>query len=96
MEDWLITGEYISVDFQKTDDYGMLSMNTGATHSDLERFRLVLSEGLRVKVRSEDGDGHGNRDDLIAYAVVRRNPITDEWVFELDESSIQHESDGPL
>lgn len=94
--DWLTEGDYISVDFQKTDDFGMVRMNIGATRDDLERLGVILAEGLRVKVRSEDGDGHGNRDDLIAAATVRRNSITGEWVFEIEESTVQHESDGPL
>jgi hypothetical protein len=94
--DWLTESDYISVDFQKTDDFGMVRMNTGATRDDLARLGIILADGLRVKVRSEDGDGHGNRDDLIAAATVRRNPVTSEWVFDVEESTTRHESDGPL
>jgi hypothetical protein len=94
--DWLTEGDYITVDLHKTDDFGMVRMNTGATRYDLERLGIVMAEGLRVKVRSEDGDGNGNRDDLIAAATVRRNPITGEWVFEIDDATMRHESDGPL
>lgn len=88
--------DYIFVDFQKTDDVGRLRLNTIGARSDIERLGLVLSEGLAVKVYCDDADENGNEDNLIANGIIRRNTATGEWVVEVDEAAIQHESDGPL
>jgi hypothetical protein len=91
-----VNGDYIFVDFQKTDEIGRLRLNTIGARSDIERLGLTLFEGLQVKVYNDDTDDDGNEDNLIANGIIRRNATTGEWVVEVDRAAVQHESDGPL
>jgi hypothetical protein len=51
-----------------------------------------------VTAFQEDGDEHGNRDDIFASGVVEPSPPNlrrhgSRWVLRIDENGIRHESD---
>lgn len=84
----------VFVDFLKTDDQGRLRLNTIGARSDIARLGIVLTEGMAISVYSDDTDMDGSPDNLVAQGVVRRSTTTWEWVVEVDEAAIRHESDG--
>ena len=83
----------IYVDFMKTDDEGRLLLTCIGTRRDLEAQGILLSEGVVLHVYSDDLDEHGNRDDLVAEGIVRRDSVGGQWVLELDRKAIRSASD---
>jgi hypothetical protein len=65
----------------------------GARH-DLERLGIELVEGLPVTVYDHDLDANGDRDDLLADAVVARDTESGRWVAIVDRKTMRHAS-GP-
>jgi hypothetical protein len=82
----------IFVDFLKTNDSGAIRLVTIGSREDLEAGGIILTEGRRVYVYTDDADEQGDRDDLVSSGLVRRDEDRGEWVVELDWP-IRHQSE---
>lgn len=76
----------------------LLCLSHGDSCKDEFGDEVILKEGLPLTAFDEDADEKGNRDDLIAGAIVERSPDWlqnhgSKWVLRVDEKGICHESD---
>ena len=78
----------------KIDQQRRVLLTTRGTIEDLAKLGVELREGLRLPVYSDDADEFGNRDDLLAEGIVRRDEENSRWTLELDWTGIRHASDG--
>ncbi|MBI1762689.1 MAG: hypothetical protein HYR56_14740 [Acidobacteria bacterium] len=85
--------ERIYADFHKIDDTGRLVLCCYGTKRDLAKHQLELRDGLTLTFYMDDGDEHGNPDNLIVQGVVQFNKLTNEWVAEIDWEQMRHESE---
>jgi hypothetical protein len=69
-------------------------LDTVGARDDLDRLGLELVEGLVVTVYDHDHDldDNGNRDDLLADAVVARDADSSRWVAIVDRTTMRHAS----
>jgi hypothetical protein len=82
----------VYVDFLKTDDLGRIRMICLGTRRDLDALGIVLFEGLRLTLYSDDAQDDGTPDPLLVEGVIERGSGTD-WVARIDRTAIRHESD---
>jgi hypothetical protein len=80
-------------DYHNLDEENRIRLTTVGTRRDLAKHGIELKEGLRVTVYMDDADDAGNRDDLMADAVVRYNEKEACWVAEIDWSKVQNRSE---
>ncbi|MGO9406554.1 MAG: hypothetical protein ACLP41_04595 [Acidimicrobiales bacterium] len=53
------------------------------------------SEGLAIVVYDHDLDVDGNRDDILADAIVARDSDNGRWIAIIDRNTLRHASDKP-
>lgn len=82
----------VYVDLLKRDGANRILLTTEGTRQDLQRTGVTLQEGMVLQVYSDDMGENGQRDDLVAEGIVRRDDTHSRWVLELDEASLRHES----
>ncbi|GIH05391.1 hypothetical protein Rhe02_34580 [Rhizocola hellebori] len=83
----------IYADPLKTDDDGRLLLVTRGTRNDLQKYGIVLSDGLEVDFYTDDADDAGVRDDLLFSGVVHFDGELCAWVADIDWSRCRHASD---
>jgi hypothetical protein len=76
----------------------ILCLSHRDTAPDKDSKEIPLRAGMVVTAFMEDGDEHGNRDDLLASGVVEPSPPQlrcrgSKWVLRIDENGVRHESD---
>jgi hypothetical protein len=71
----------VYADFNNADAAGRVRLNTVGTVEDLGRQQLVLAEGLRLTLYTDDDDA---ADGLRADAVVTRSAEDAAWVAVVD------------
>lgn len=62
---------------------------------------VELKDGMFLTAYMEDGDGEGNRDDILASGVVEPSPDWlacrgSRWILRIDQDGVRHESDLKL
>src|SRR5581483_9474901 len=72
----------IWVDFMNVDLNGCLPLDYPGTRRDLDAWGVELSEGARVVLYEEDGDGDGQVDDLVAVGTFEFDGNEGRWVVE--------------
>jgi hypothetical protein len=70
-------------------------LDSVGARKDLDRLGVELTEGLAIIVYDHDLDAEGNRDDILADAVVERDKETGRWVAVIDRDTLRHLSDEP-
>jgi hypothetical protein len=68
-------------------------LNQIGTLRDIARLGLDLREGLIVAFYDQDGDGEGNRDDLLFEGTVPYDDDKKCWYAIIDQKSWHHRSD---
>jgi len=63
------------------------------TLRDIASNSITLEEGLLVHFYDQDGDGEGNRDDLLFEGIVHYDSEKKKWYAIIDPKSWRHESD---
>jgi len=63
------------------------------TLRDIAKVGLELREGMVVGFYDQDGDGEGNRDDLLFEGTVHYDAEKKGWYAIIDQKSWRHESD---
>jgi hypothetical protein len=70
-------------DFNRTLPANSFRLDHPALLAELARQCVELHDGLRLNLWDADGNGTGERDDLVATGIVRRD--SDEaWIIEID------------
>ena len=67
-------------------------LETSATHRSLEALGLELTDGLRAILYDPDENEHGERDDIVCVATVRKDEQLG-WVAYLDDDRVMSQSD---
>lgn len=70
-------------------------LDSVGARGDLDRLGLELSEGLAIVVYDHDLDVDGNRDDILADAIVARDGDSGRWIAIIDRNTLRHASDKP-
>jgi mRNA-degrading endonuclease RelE of RelBE toxin-antitoxin system len=83
----------IYADYHNVDDENRVRLTSVGTRRDLTKHGLELRDGLAVTIYMDDGDDAGNRDDLMADAIVRYNAKESCWVAEIDWSRVKNRSE---
>jgi hypothetical protein len=88
----------IYVDFNEMPSNDEVLLSQGDTTADALGNLVVLIEGMRLAVYSDDQDENGEPDNLIAEGVALRNhhggwTNTARWLLKVNERGIRHESD---
>lgn len=81
------------VDFQLVDGEGRYILDRQGTIDDLNKYKIFLSEGLRLTFWSDDADEQGAPDPLVAEGIVEFNSTLGKWVARIDRNAIKHESE---
>ena len=87
------TRNRIYVDFLKTDGHRRLLLTTVGTTTDLHRLGIVLAEGLRLSLYSDDLDDAGQQDNLVVDGIAHYDEQRNRWVAVIDWDAIRHESE---
>jgi hypothetical protein len=84
---------YVWVDFQKTDDSGLLVLTTTGSLADLQQARYDgnLEDQSRVRFYSDDEDSSGGQVILVVEGVLCRSQ-TGTWLGKFDPATFRHES----
>ena len=88
-----MAGPRIYADFHNADPQGRLRLNCVGTVEDLSRQQIELREGLLLTLYSDDLDGEGQLDELLADGIVEYSEEEHCWVATIDWSAIRHASD---
>ena len=83
----------IYADFQNLDGDNRLRLTCAGTLEDLQREGIQLREGLALLLYTDDGDVHGNSDELRADGVVHYNEEEKCWVAAINWSALRHASE---
>lgn len=83
----------IYADFNNLDDEGRIRLTTLGSVTDIARLGIQLRDGLELTLATDDADDAGNRDDLMADAVVRYNRKDKCWVAEIDWDEVKNRSE---
>lgn len=88
----------IYVDFNEMPSREEVVLSQSDTKADARGNPVVLTEGMRLTVYSDDQDENGKPDPLIAEGVVLRNHYggwtsAAKWLLKINERGIRHESD---
>jgi hypothetical protein len=84
----------IYADFHNADSRGRIRLNCVGTIEDLSRQQVALRDGLVVTLYSDDLDGKGRLDELLADGVVSFSEAEHCWVAAIDWNAIRHASEG--
>jgi hypothetical protein len=84
----------VFVDFHNADPAGRVRLNCIGTMEDLSRQGIKLREGLDLALYSDDCDGKGQPDELLADGVVSFSEEEHCWVASIDWAAIRHASDA--
>ena len=90
-EDWPVDRVY--ADLQKRSGPASVKLTTIGSREDLARLGLTLTDGLRLRLYSDDADSSGRPDPLLFEGTARWDAEADCWVADVDEGSIRHASD---
>ena len=76
----------------------ILCLSHRDTAPDENGNKVPLRAGMFVTAFMEDGDEHGNRDDIFASGVVEPAPPElrcrgSKWILRIDEDGVRHESE---
>ena len=82
----------IYVDFN-TFGSGAVSLTSGASRRDLEKYGITLEENLKLILYMTDWDADGNEDDLIVSGVAHFEAATQRWVAKINWDQIKHTSE---
>lgn len=63
------------------------------TRRDIDKTGLELREGMVVDFYDQDGDGEGNRDDLLFEGTVHYDSGKQSWYAIIDQTTWRHQSD---
>ena len=83
----------VYADFHNADPQGRLRLNCAGTLDDLTRLGVELGEGQALTFYSDDADGRGEPDELLADGLVTFSPQEHCWVAVIDWSAVRHASD---
>jgi hypothetical protein len=83
----------IYADFNNLDDGNRLRLTCVGTSEDLARQGIELQEGLRLTFYMDDGDDHGQPDDLLAEGVTHYDEESQCWVATVDWQTLRHDSE---
>jgi len=83
----------VYADFQNLDDENRLRLTCAGTRRDLERQGIALREGMALTLYTDDADGEGQPDKLLADGFVQYNEAEKCWVAAIDWNAIRHEKD---
>jgi hypothetical protein len=94
--DALIPGLY--VDFNELLESDLVLLSQHDTRQDAKGNTVHLYEGLIISIFSDDVDGNGNPDNLVAEGVVERNRNDGwakhvKWCRRIGSQGIRHQSD---
>lgn len=81
----------VYADFNNTDAAGRVRLNTVGTVEDLGRQQLVLTEGLRLTLYTDDDDA---ADGLRVDAIVTRSAEDAAWVAVVDWAATRKTPSG--
>jgi hypothetical protein len=84
--------EKLWVDFQNSSKKGVRLLCKG-TLDEIERNNVVLSNGLKLLLWTEDEDEKGNPDNLVVEAIVEFDEDENCWVAVYEGKTIKHESE---
>jgi hypothetical protein len=84
----------IYADFQNLDDENRVRLTCAGTRRDIERYGVVLREGLWLTLYTDDANDEGQADPLLAEGVVQFNEAEHCWVAAIDWHAIRHACDG--
>jgi hypothetical protein len=90
-EDWPVDRVY--ADLQKRSGPASVKLTTIGSREDLARLGLTLTDGLRLRLYSDDADSSGRPDPFLFEGTARWDAEADCWVADVDEGSIRHASD---
>lgn len=88
-----MTKPKIYADFNNADTHGRLRLNCVGTTKDLARHNVELRDGLALQLYSDDLDGVGQPDELLAEGVVSYSEDEHIWVAAIDWAAIRHRMD---
>jgi hypothetical protein len=76
----------------------VLCLSHGESCTDEFGNEVALSAGMVVTVFDEDGDEHGNSDDILASGTVEPSPDWlsckgSKWCLKIDANGVRHQSD---
>lgn len=76
----------------------LLCLSHKDTCEDVDGKIVSLQAGMILTAFDEDGDEHGNRDDIIASGTVEPSPeslrcLGSRWILRIDRNGLRHESD---
>lgn len=83
----------IWADLNKYDDESRLILTTTGTRQDLEKYRITLTNGMRLTFYMDDEDKNGNEDNLIFDGIVRYDEQNRRWVAIINWDNFKHMSD---
>jgi len=83
----------IQVDLMKTDEHRRVVLSTIGTRRDLERYGIVLEEGLLLHLYTDDADEEGKPDNILVDGIAHYDQDRERWVATIDWDAIGHESD---
>ena len=83
----------IYADYHDVDDDNCVRLTKVGTRRDLAKHGIELQDGLKITVYMDDADDAGNRDDLMADAVVRYNSRDKCWVAAIDWDEVKNRSE---
>lgn len=87
------------VDFNEMLEPGLYLLSKTDTRLDSDGNTIALTNGMNISIYSDDLNDRGERDYLIAEAVVERNTTSlgwgtnVKWCCRVDRDGIKHESD---
>jgi hypothetical protein len=84
--------EKLWVDFQNSSKKGV-RLSCKETLDEIERNNVVLSDGLKILLWTEDEDEKGNPDYLVVEAIVKFDEDENCWVAFYEGKTIKHESE---
>lgn len=85
----------IYADLNKYDG-SRIVLTTVGTRRDLEKYGIILTNGLKLTFYMDDADANGNEDNLIFDGIVQYDEVNQRWVAVIDLDNIKHTSDFSL
>jgi hypothetical protein len=82
----------IYADFNNLDDDGRIRLTTVGSITDIARLGIQLRDGLELVLATDDADDAGNRDDVLADAVIRYNEVDKCWVAQVNWDEVKNRS----
>jgi hypothetical protein len=83
----------VYADFHNADSRGRVRLNCVGTMEDLAQQQVVLRDGLALTLYSDDLDGKGQLDELVADGEVCYSEEENCWVANINWAAIRHASD---